>query len=337
MSASHCRIRLRALWIGSNKPVCPDFELDCDNVPMNNARGLQTLLARQLQTEPESVKAVLSASNGPELTPVLPKLWKWRTKYKAQILSLEATWTSLLQTQCQCNTLGETVAVVFVTQHRPSNVAVAALITAYRSKSSGWWLVHPVYNKMSYELRSTPEVAIAAFDLGVDGLPNVPRDLLKNKQFILNLLAHEIAGFLALAYADETLKDNKEVVLASIEANSCNFKHASLRLREDNEVCFAAFQKWTFNLHYAGPLIRGNKETMMRYIDLRAQSFKYAMPALKADKDVVMAAVSKLGVLLQHAAPEMQADVDVVQAAVANDQSSIEYALTTLQSVEKHS
>jgi hypothetical protein len=329
-SLSSSCIRVAALWVGSNKPICSDFKLEVCHDSNANALRLQQSLARLLGLDPETLKAFLSVPNGPELTPVLPTLNNWESLALPEA-RLKATWTSLLENQPQGSTA---VVRVYVTQHSPFDVAVSALIEVAATSNNildSQCFVSEMYGGMSYELRSNPKVAIAAFNLA--GLPplRVPRHLQSNKQFLFKLLSCCSDWFCVLELADETLQDDKALVLASIEANSANFKHASPRLKEDNEVCFAAFLKFPLNIADAGPSLRGNKETMLHYISLWPESFEYVMPALKADEEVVLSAVSKNGALLSAALQEMQADVDVVQAAVANYPASIKYASENMQ------
>lgn len=106
-----------------------------------------------------------------------------------------------------------------------------------------------------------------------------------------------------LRYADESLKNDREFILAAVRRNGLALEHAAEHLKRDRQVVLAAVNK-------------------------NGLAIEYAADELKRDHQVVLAAVKKNGLALQYAAEKLKKDRQVVSAAVRRNSRAIEYAAT---------
>jgi len=86
----------------------------------------------------------------------------------------------------------------------------------------------------------------------VHNFANLPKELKSNKSFVLKaaeVLTRQHHAF--LRYVDETLKDDKEVVLKVVSMVGDGLSNASMRLRNDKEVLLAAVKRDIYSLAFA--------------------------------------------------------------------------------------
>jgi len=93
----------------------------------------------------------------------------------------------------------------------------------------------------------------------------------------------------ALDYADEKLKADKEIVLAAVNQNHRALEYANKKLRADKEVVLAALKQDGLALKYADKKLKANKEVVLAALKQEVSSHQYIDKKLKEDKDIVLA------------------------------------------------
>jgi hypothetical protein len=141
-----------------------------------------------------------------------------------------------------------------------------------------------------------------------------------------------------LCYADDTLKDDREVVLAAVSTAGGALENAADRLKADREVVLAAVSNEPDALQYASDTLKADREVVLAAVSNYGDVLEYADDALKADREVVLVAVSNYGFALRYADDTLKADREVVLAAVSNDANVLnvlEYAADTLKATQQ--
>jgi len=120
---------------------------------------------------------------------------------------------------------------------------------------------------------------------------------------------------MALQYASEALRADKEVVMTAVVKNCLALQYASEALKADKEVVMQVVEFYGSALQYASEALRADKEVVMKAVN-NGLALQYASEALKADKEVVMKAVKCDGMALQYASEALRADKEVVMKVV---------------------
>jgi hypothetical protein len=162
------------------------------------------------------------------------------------------------------------------------------------------------------------------------GLSHADDSLKADKDFFMDLMNRSTEFENLTGYSfnclHESLRGDKEVVMAVVSVSGSQLENASDSLRADKEVVLAALENDSSALEYASQALKADKELVMANLCLWA-----ADDSLKADKEVVMAAVKEYAGNLQDASKALKADKEVVMAAVQKDGSSLKYADDSLK------
>jgi hypothetical protein len=152
-----------------------------------------------------------------------------------------------------------------------------------------------------------------------------------DKEFFLKLMAGGCPGRMLLVAGDE-LKEDRDVVLAAVARDPVALSYAAAPFRDDKETVLAAVNAGadTYGevMKSLSSRLRDDKETMLAAIKRGWRAFPYISLRLRDDKDIAMAAVAIIGEDLQWASARLKADTDVVGQAVRSNPSAIRYALT---------
>jgi hypothetical protein len=110
-------------------------------------------------------------------------------------------------------------------------------------------------------------------------------DSLKDdKQFFLN---NDISFI--FKYASDSIKNDREVVLAAIKYNRNALCFASDEMKNDREVVITAVKRCGFVIRHASKNLRADKEIVLAAMKEDRIAFEYADEALKTDKDILLA------------------------------------------------
>ena len=147
------------------------------------------------------------------------------------------------------------------------------------------------------------------------GLSHADDSLKADKDFFMGLMNRSTEFENLTVYSfnclHESLRGDKEVVMAVVSVSGSQLEYASDSLRADKEVVLAALENDSSALEYASQAFKADKELVMANLCLWA-----ADDSLKADKEVVMAAVQKDGSSLKYADDSLKADKDIVLMAL---------------------
>ena len=118
-------------------------------------------------------------------------------------------------------------------------------------------------------------------------------ELYSNNYFCKNITELAVTkNPMALEYAFDIFKNNKNIVLKAIKKNSYVLKFASETLRNDQEVVLSAVYKHGNTLEFASETLRNDKEIVLVAVKHNRYAFTFASDILKYDKDIIYAKLS---------------------------------------------
>ena len=130
------------------------------------------------------------------------------------------------------------------------------------------------------------------------------------------LLESVIQNDQCLKHASDTIKDDREFVLAAVKRNGYVLAHASERLRNDRELVMIAVQQRGSVLGYVGEKFQADREIVLAAVKQHGDALEYASEEFHNDREIVMAAISQEGQALKYVSKELRDDYDVVLTAV---------------------
>ena len=136
------------------------------------------------------------------------------------------------------------------------------------------------------------------------------------RQLIIELL---LSSSLAFKYADDSIKDDKEIVMKVIEKYPICLQHASEKLRRDPEVVMIALkenQNGTVVNSIDTNLIGTNKNIMIQVLKLNGTYFKYANSELRNDKELVLIALKKSLRNISYIGEDLRNDPDFINTII---------------------
>ena len=157
--------------------------------------------------------------------------------------------------------------------------------------------------------------------------------VIDNKETILQLLSIENCPPL-LMKASESLRADKEVVLAAVSQNGEELEFASKELQSDREVVLAAIDNNVSAIEFASDNFRNDKEVILTAVknsSIFGSAFEYASEELKSDREFILEAVKNGGSALQYASSELKSDREIVLEAVKCSGGSLQYASADLR------
>jgi hypothetical protein len=135
----------------------------------------------------------------------------------------------------------------------------------------------------------------------------------------------------SICIASDSLKDDKDVVLAAVKNCFYAFQYASNRLKDDKNIVLTVVKQYGGNLKDVSTRLKNDKEVVGAAVQQNGQALQFASTILKNDKYIVSDAVKQDGLALQFASSTLKNDKDVVSAAVKQNGFAIEYASDTLK------
>jgi predicted RNA-binding protein (virulence factor B family) len=158
--------------------------------------------------------------------------------------------------------------------------------------------------------------------------------VIDNKVTILQLLSIENCPPL-LMKASESLRADKEVVLAAVSQNGEELEFASKELQSDREVVLAAIDNNVSAIEFASDNFRNDKEVILTAVknsSICGSAFEYASEELKSDREFILEAVKKDAMALEYVSDDLRSDRDIVLAAVKSNGRSLAHASEGLKS-----
>jgi predicted RNA-binding protein (virulence factor B family) len=158
--------------------------------------------------------------------------------------------------------------------------------------------------------------------------------VLDNKNTILQLLSLENCPPL-LAEASESLRADKEVVLAAVSQNGEELEFASKELQSDREVILTAVKNSSIfgsAFEYASEELKSDREFILEAVKRDGRALKYASEELRSDREIVLEAIKFDLYTLAYASKKLMSDRSFILEAVKNDGWALKYASEELRS-----
>ena len=153
-------------------------------------------------------------------------------------------------------------------------------------------------------------------------------DLRNNKELVINAVRR--SGY-ALKYASRNLRNDKDIVLEAIANDPRSLKFASSILKGNLEVAKKAIESDGRALQYASNSIRDREEIVSLAISYDAHNFEYASSRLKNSKSFSLPILKDNGLVLKYLSEELRSDKEIVLAAVRSYGRSIIFASEELK------
>lgn len=151
-------------------------------------------------------------------------------------------------------------------------------------------------------------------------LKNINKNLHDNLEFMKKMI--NITPF-ALAYASQRLKSHKKLVLEAIQKDSFAFIIADESLKDNDDFILKSLESATVNYEPIGIFmsdrLKNDREFALKVLDIKTYLFLYFSDILKDDTIVVLKAVSNCGVNIIHASDRLKNFKPVVLEAVMED------------------
>ena len=125
----------------------------------------------------------------------------------------------------------------------------------------------------------------------------------------------------ALQYADEPLKDNKDIVIAAVKQEPVALKWASPRLKKDKKIVMLATQKYDKAIEYADRKLHTDEDVINAYLsscykkglDFEGgviSTLKEEYENLLKEQKIIIQKQNKIRLLLIHLDPSYVRKVD---------------------------
>jgi CxxC motif-containing protein len=128
-----------------------------------------------------------------------------------------------------------------------------------------------------------------------------------------------------IQYASDSLKNNREIVMAAVEKDNGTLQHASMTLQK--EIIEADPSK----LQYASEYIQDDRGVVLHAVKQDGMVLQFASKAFQDDRGVVLYAVKQSGCALSFANKTLKNDKKLVMIAVKQDCRALKYASQDLQ------
>lgn len=168
-------------------------------------------------------------------------------------------------------------------------------------------------------------------------LEHIPESLKKDRDIVLAAITKYPEN---LEFADEFFKNDLEIVLAAIKVkkNETSFfsdnkpdvntvlEHIGDELKNSDSPLLRLMDEEPLVIKYSGDDLRSDKGFILKAIKKTPIALGFADKKLLADKEFVLAAVKLDGLSLEYAESSFKKDKDVVLAALNNDPSALRFA-----------
>ena len=129
---------------------------------------------------------------------------------------------------------------------------------------------------------------------------------------------------------------DKKKALEIVQASGWEFKNLpDDSLKKDKEIVLAAVKQDGGALQYADDSFKKDKEIVLIAVKNNGLALEYADDSLKKDKEIVLIAVKQYGTTLEYADDSLKKDKEIVDAAVKQDNRASQYADISLKKYYK--
>ena len=135
-----------------------------------------------------------------------------------------------------------------------------------------------------------------------------------NKAFALTAIALDTYPRV-LIFASEALRNDFDVVLASVQQSGTTFEYAGEALRGDRAILLAAVAEHPWAFARTSQALRDDEALALQAVQLDGHLLAFASGDVQKNRRVVLAAVQQCGAALRHASHDLRTDAAMVRAA----------------------
>lgn len=172
----------------------------------------------------------------------------------------------------------------------------------------------------------------------VSAIKDLPENLAKNKNFILELIRLSEFTKLPLYFLEDIYKKDKDIVYEAIKKTGNAFQFAHESLKKDRKFVLKVVEYDGYALKYVDQKLKKDKEVaLVAFKDFGTVDYgtggclQYLDESLKNDREVVIAALAFNGTALEYASNELKKDKEIVLNAIRNETEAIKFADSSLR------
>lgn len=147
--------------------------------------------------------------------------------------------------------------------------------------------------------------------------------LRENKQSILKAINSHRNGDRALEFASKELKNDRELVLVSVNKYGSSLEYASDELKNDKEVVMIATKNCGSALAFASDDLRNDMEIVLNAVNTDGLALYYASDELKNNKEIVLSAIKENPRAIQYASEDMKNDREIVLTSLTGNEKKL--------------
>lgn len=192
-------------------------------------------------------------------------------------------------------------------------------------------------NMQVCSLRSLPDNFRRDREIALAAVKNDGRDmryvgeLLKNDRgFILASL--ERGNILGIQFVSYELRDDYEIIMKAVNAAGIALDYASERLKNNKDIVLAAMRNQAWSLKAASEELRSDATIFLEAIKSDIRNLQFASSILKNDYHFIFQGVNMQGVALQHASKDLKQNLDIILAALNENLDAGQYISPKLKS-----
>ena len=204
-------------------------------------------------------------------------------------------------------------------KHSSSGHGEGAVVNAESRKYKRWlskvrkdgW----VLEKAPKELRGDKQLVLEAIKQQYDAIRYASTELQHDKEVVLTALKQHPAG--AFCYVPDDLKQDKEMILASVQLDGMLLEQVPPQFQNDYDVVLSAVKQCGYAYQYASDNLKSNRNIVLVAVSTNGAVVD-RLPAdskLRQDKDVCLAAIKSNPYAIKYIADNMKRDHDLLVAA----------------------
>ncbi|WP_448216750.1 DUF4116 domain-containing protein [Endozoicomonas sp. 2B-B] len=177
----------------------------------------------------------------------------------------------------------------------------------YPNLRNDYFIIDPAY---SYELR----FSVPPGQLFPGGREEIKKNLLKH----------------GLEYASQRVRDDRELVLATVKVHPGDLTYASEELRNDKEIVMSVVTQSGIGLAYAGEEMRDDDEVVMTAFASHPKAFRFASWRIRSDINIIKRVIADDIDRLSWASDRILSDRKSMLALIKDNALAVKYAYKEL-------
>ena len=176
------------------------------------------------------------------------------------------------------------------------------------------------------KLKLNRDIALAAVSENSHGLKYIDETLKGDAEIVLTAMSGRGRGAWILQFADKSLFDNKEFILAAIQHDGFALEYANDKMKKDPRIVIAAMRETIHALQFAHYNIRTNRDFVKRVV----HNIGWFDKLVDNKIEYILEALTRNGLALQYALQEHKGDKNIVLCAMRQNVRALKYANISL-------